>query len=200
MSQFFTSGGQILEFQLQHQSFWWYSGLISFKTDLLDLLAVQETLKSLLEHHSSKASILQCSAFFLVQLSHPYMTTGKTLALTRWTFVGKVMSLLLNMLSRLVIVFLPKSKHLFISWLQLPSAVILEPPKIKSLTVSIVSPFICHEVMGSDAMILVFGMLSFWKRPIPKKSKAKECSNYHTIALISHTSKVMLKILQARLQ
>ena len=119
----------------------------------MDLLAVQGTLKSLLQHHSSKASILQCSAFFVVQLSHPYMTTGKTIALTRWTFVGKVMSLLFNMLSRLVIAFLPRSKRLLISWLQSPSAVILEPPKIKSATVS---PSISHEVMGRDAMILVF--------------------------------------------
>ena len=122
--------------------------------DWLDLLAVQETLKTLLQHHSSKPSILQCSAFFIVQLSHPYMTTGKTLALTGQTCVGKVMSLIFNVLSRLVIPFLPRSKRLLISWLQSPSAVILEPPKIKSLTVSIVSPSICHEVMGPDAMIL----------------------------------------------
>ena len=122
----------------------------------MDLLGVQGTLKSLLQHHSSKASILQCSAFFIVQLSHPYMTTGKTIALTRWTLVGKVTSLLFNMLSRLVITFLPRSKHLLISWLQSPSAVILEPPKIKSGTVSIVSPSTCHEMMGPDAMILVF--------------------------------------------
>ena len=138
-----------------------YSGVISLRIDWLDLLAVQGTLKSLLQHHSSKASILHCSAFFVVQFSHPHRTTGKTIALTRWTFVGKVMSLLFNMLSRLVIVFLPRSKHLLISWLQSPSAVILEPKKIKSLTVSIVSPSICHEVMGVDAMILVFWMLSF---------------------------------------
>ena len=123
--------------------------------DWLDCLAVQGTLKSLLQYHSSKASILQLSAFFIVQLSHPYMTTGKT-ALTRWTFVGKVMSLLFNMLSRLVIAFLPRSKSLLISWLQSPSAVILEPPEIKSYTFSTVSPSICHEVMGLDAMILVF--------------------------------------------
>ena len=116
--------------------------------DWLDLLAVQGTLKSLLQHHSSKPSILWGSAFFIVQLSHPYMTTGKTIALTRWTFVGKVMSLLFNMLSRLVITFLPRSKHLLISWLQPPSAVILEPKKIKSATVSIVSPSVCHGVMG----------------------------------------------------
>src|SRR5574337_1228093 len=133
-----------------------YPGLISFRMDWLDLFAVQGTLKSLLQYHSSKASILRHSALFTVQLSHPYMTTGKTIALTRWTFVGKVMSLLLNMLSRLVITFLPRSKHLLISWLQSPSAVILEPPKIKSVTISIVSPSICHEVMGPDAMILVF--------------------------------------------
>ena len=121
----------------------------------MDILAVQRTLKSL-QHHSSKASILGCSAFFIVQLSHLYMTTGKTIALTRRTFVGKVMSLLLNMLYRLVITFLPRSKRLLISWLQSPSAVILEPRKIKSVTVSTVSPFICRSVMGPDAMIFVF--------------------------------------------
>ena len=123
-------------------------GLISFRMDWLDLLAVQGTLKSLLQHHSSNASILQCSAFFTVQLSYPYMTTGKTIALTRWTYVGKVMSLLLKILSRLVISFLPRNKRLLISWLQSPSAVILEPPKIKSVSVSSVSPSISHEVMG----------------------------------------------------
>ena len=122
----------------------------------MDLLAVQGTLKSLLQHHSLKASILLCLAFFIVQLSHPYMTSGKTIALTRQTYVDKVMSLFLNMLSRLVITFLSKSKDLLISWLQSPSAVILEPQKIKSATVSIVSPSICHEVMGPDAMFLVF--------------------------------------------
>ena len=124
--------------------------------DWFDLLAVQGTLKSLLQHHGSKASILQCSAFFPVQLSHPYMTTGKTIALTRQTFIGKVMSLLFNMLSRLVIAFLPRSKSLLISWLQSPPAVILEPKKIKSVTASIVPPSICHEVIGPDDMILVF--------------------------------------------
>ena len=133
-----------------------YSVLISFRMDWLDLLAVQRTIKSLLQHHCSKASILRRSAFFTVQLSHPYMTTGKTKALTRRTFVGKVISLLFNMLSRLVITILLRSKRLLISWLQSPSAVILEPPKIKSDTVSTVSPSICHEVMGLDAMILVF--------------------------------------------
>ena len=122
----------------------------------MDLLAVQGTLKSLLQHHSSKASILWHSAFFIVQLSHPYMTIGKTMALTRWTFVSKVMPLFFNTLSRFVIAFLPRSKHLLISWLQSPSAVIWGPKKIKSATVSIVSPSICHEVMGLDAMILVF--------------------------------------------
>ena len=122
----------------------------------MDLLAVQGILKSLLQHHSSKASILRCSAFFTVQLSHPYLTTGKTIGLTRRTFVGKVMSLLFNVISRLVIIFLPRSKLLLISWLQSPSAVILEPKKIKSDTVSTVSPSVFHEVMGSDAMILVF--------------------------------------------
>jgi len=131
-------------------------GLVSFRMDWLDLLAVQGTLKSLLQHHSSKASILQHSAFFTVQISHPCMTTGKTIALTRRTFVGKVMSLLLNMLSRLVITLFPRSKRLLISWLQSPSAVILEPRKMKSDTVSTVSPSTSHEVMGPDAMILVF--------------------------------------------
>ena len=135
-----------------------YSELISFRMDWLDLLAVQGILKSPLQHHSSKASVLRCSAFFIVQLSHPYMTTGKTIALTRWTFVGKVMSLLFNMLSMFVIAFLPKSKCLLISWLQSPSAVILEPKKIKSVTVSIFYPSICHKVMELDAMILVFWM------------------------------------------
>ena len=133
-----------------------HPGLISFRMDWLDLLAVQGTLKSLLQHHSSKVSILQRSAFFTVQLSHPYMTTGKTRPLTRRTLVGKVISLLLNMLSRLVITFLPRSKCLLISWLQSPSAVILEPKKIKSATVFTVSPYICHEVMGPDAMIKAF--------------------------------------------
>jgi len=133
-----------------------HPGLISFRMDWLDLLAGQRTLKSLLQHHSSKASMLWCSAFFTVQLSHPFMTTGKTVALTRRTFVGKVTSLLFNMLSRLVISFLPRSKRLLTSWLQSPSAVILEPQKIKSDTVSTVSPSISHEAMGPDAMILVF--------------------------------------------
>ena len=140
-----------------------YSRLISFRMDWLDLLAVQGTLKSLLQHHSSKASILWHSAFFTVQLSHPYMTTGKSIPLTRWKFVGQVMSLLFIMLSRFIIAFLSRSKYLLISWIQSPSAVILEPPKIQSLTVSIVSPSLCHEVMvmAPDAMILVFWMLSF---------------------------------------
>ena len=122
----------------------------------MNLLAVQGTLKSLLLHHSSKASILWRSAFFMVQLSHPYMTTGKTIALTRWTFIDKTMSLFFNMLSKLVIAFLPRSKCLLISWLQSLSALILEPKKIKSITVSIVSPSICHEVMGPDAMMFDF--------------------------------------------
>ena len=133
-----------------------HSGQISFRMDWLDLLAVQGSLKNLFQHCSSKASILQYSAFFIVQLLHPYMTTGKTIALTRQTFVVKVMSLLFNMLSTLVITFLPRNKRLLISWLQSPSAVILGPKKIKSDTVSTVSPSICHEVMGPDAMILVF--------------------------------------------
>ena len=130
-----------------------YSGLISFRMDWLDLPAVQGSLKSLLQHHSSKASILWLSAFFIVQLSHPYMTAGKTIALTSQIFAGKVMSLLFNVLSRLVIAFLPRSKCLLISWLQSPTAVILEPPKIKSVTVPL---SICYEVMGPNAIILVF--------------------------------------------
>ena len=133
-----------------------YSGLTAFWMDWFDLLAVQGTLKSLLQHHSSKASILQCSAFFMVQLSHPYTTIRKTIALTRWAFVGKVLSVLFNMLSMLVIAFLQRSKRVLISWLQSPSAVILEPKKIKSVTVSIVSPSICQELMGTEAIILVF--------------------------------------------
>ena len=133
-----------------------HPGLISFRMDWLDLLSVQGTLKSPLQHHSSKASILWCSVFFIIQLSHPYMITGKAIPLTRWTFVSKVMSLLFNMLPRLVITFLPSSKHLLISWLRSPFAVILEPQKIKSVTVFIVSSSICHELMGPDAVILVF--------------------------------------------
>ena len=160
-NQFFTSGGQsigvlasasVLPMNIQK----------GFPLGLTGLISLQSKgLSSLLHHHSSKASILQCSDFFMVQLSHPYVTTGKTIALTRWTFIGKAMSLLFNMLSRLVITFLPRSKHLLISCLHSPSAVILEPPKIKSDAVSTVSPSICHEVMGLDAMMLVFSMLSF---------------------------------------
>ena len=133
-----------------------YSGLISFRMDWLDRPSGQGTLKSLLQHHSSKVSILWCSAFFIVQLSHPYMTTGKTIAFTKWAFVDKVISLLFNMLSRLVITFLPRCKHLLISWLQSPSVLILQPRKINSATVSTVSPSTSHEVMGPDAMIFVF--------------------------------------------
>ena len=133
-----------------------HPGLVPFRMDWLDLLAVQGTCKCLLQHYSSKASILLCSAFFIIQISHPYMTSGKSIALTRQTFVGKVMSLLFNMLSRFGITFLPRSKYHLISWLKSPSAVILEPPKLKLLTVSVVSPSIWHEVMGLDAMILVF--------------------------------------------
>ena len=138
-----------------------YSGLISFRIDWFDLLAVQGNLKNLLQHHSSKASIFWCSAFFMVQLWHWYMMTRKTIALTLRTFVSKTMSLLFNKLSRLIKTFFPRRKRLLISWLQSPSAVILEPKKIKSVTLSIVSPSLCHEVMGLDAMILVFWMLSF---------------------------------------
>ena len=136
--------------------------MISFRIDWLDILAVQETLKSLLQHYSSKSSILWCSAFFRVQLSHPYMITGKTVVLDMWIFVGKVMSLPFNMLSGLVIAFLPRSKCLFISWLQSLSEVILESRKIKSATVSTISPSVCHEVMGLDAMILVLGSLKLF--------------------------------------
>ena len=145
MSQFFHQVAKVLESQPCISPSNEYSGLITFRMDWLDILAVQGTLKSLPQYHSSKASILWSSAFFIVQLSHPYMTTGKTIALTRRTLVGKVMSLLLNMLSRLVITLLPRSKRLLISWLQSPSAVILEPKKIKSDTVSNVFPSISHE-------------------------------------------------------
>ena len=139
-----------MELQLQHQFF---QRIFRPRVNWLDLLAVQGTLKSLLQHHTSKASILQPPAFFIVQLSYPYTTTGKTTALTRWNFVHKVVSLLFNMLSRLVITFLTRSKHLLISRLQSPPAVIFEPPKMKSVTVA---PSICHEMMGPDAIILVF--------------------------------------------
>ena len=152
---------KVLELQFQHQSFQWI-----FRTDFLEgwlvyLLELQGTLKSLLQHHSSKASIIWHPVFFIVQLSHPYVTTGKTIALTRWTFVVKIMSLLLNLLSRLVIAFLPRSKRRLISWLQSPASVVLEPPKIKSLSVAIVSPSICHEVMGPDTMNLSFWNVEF---------------------------------------
>ena len=174
-SQLFAWGGQSIGVSALASVLQWKDGRIGrmvispssehpgliFRMDWLDSLAVQWTLKSLLQHHSSKASILRCSAFFTVHLSHPYMTTGKTIALTRWIFVGKVMILLFNMLSRLVITFLPRSKGLLISWLQSPSAVILQPSKIKSETASTVSPSTSHEVMGPDAMILVFWILSF---------------------------------------
>ena len=151
---------KILKFSLGIRPSNDFSGLISFRIDWFDLFAVQATLKSL-QHQSSKASILHCSAFFMVQLSHSCMTTGETIALTGWTFVGKVMSLLFNMLSRLIIAFLPRSKHLLIRWLQSPSAVILEPKKMKSVTVSLVSQSICHEVMSLDAIVLVWGLLIF---------------------------------------
>ena len=161
MSQFFTLGGQSVGASVSASVLPMNSRLISFRIDWSDLLAVQGTLKSLLQHHSSKASILWCSAFLMVQFSHPYMTTGKTIALPTWTFVGKVMSLLFNTLSRFVITFPSRSNRLFISRLQSPSEVILEPPKIKSVTVSIVSPSTCQEVMEPDAKILVFWTLSF---------------------------------------
>ena len=141
-----------------------YSGLISFRIDWLDLSAVQGTLKSLLQHSSSKASILWCSAFFMVQLSHPYMSTGKAIALTRWTFISKVTSLPFNTLSRFVMAFLPRSRRLLISWLQSPSAVILEPKKIKSVTVSIVSPSVCMKWWArfTSYLSLHFRILLWW--------------------------------------
>ena len=157
MSQLFASVGQRIGASASASVFpMSIQGAFLLGCEWFDPLEIQETLKSLLQHHSLKASILQCSAFFIVQLSHPYVTTGKPIALTRRTFFGKVMSLLFNMLSSLVITFLPGNKSLLIYWLQSPSAVIWEPPKIKSVTVSTVSLSICHEVMGADAMIFVF--------------------------------------------
>ena len=164
--------------------------------DWLDLLAVQGTLKSLLQHQSSKASILQHSSFFMVQISHPYITNGKSIALTIWSFVSKVLSLLLNTLSRFVIAFLPRSRCLLISWLKSPSAVILEPKKIKSVTVSIVSPYVCHEVMGLNAMILVFEMLSL--RPAFSLSSftfSKRLFSSSLLSAISVGSSAYLKLL-----
>ena len=162
MSQLFTSDGQtIWSFSFSISPSSEYSGLISFRIDWFDVLAVQVAFKSLLQHHNSKAPSIQHSAFFMVQPSYPYMTTGKTIALTIGAFFSKVMSLLFNTLFRFLTAFLPRSKCLLISWLQSPSAVILEPKKIKSVTVSIVSPSICHEVIGSDTGIFIFWMLSF---------------------------------------
>jgi len=173
-----------------------YSGLISFRMDWLDLLAVQGTLKNLLQHRSSKASILGRSALFIVQLSHPYMTTRKTIALTRWTFAGKVMSLLFNIPSRLLTAFLLRSKCLLISWLQSPSAVILEPKKVKSLTVSIVSPSICQEVMGPDAMILVFWMLIFKPAfPLSSFTFIKRLFSSSSLSAIRVVSSMYLRLL-----
>ena len=163
MSQFFTRWAKYWSFSFSISPSNEYLGLIYFRIDCFDLIAVHGTLKSLLQHHSSKASILQRkrSAFFMVQLSHPYMTTGKILALTRWTFVGKVMSLFFNMLSRFVTAVLPRSMCLWILKLQSLSSVSLELKKIKSVTVFMFSPSICQELMGLDVMILVFWMLSF---------------------------------------
>ena len=154
MSKFFTSSDQSIGVSASASVL--PMNYQDFRIDWLDLLSVQGTLKSLLQHHSSKASIPQHSAFSMVRLSHPYMTTGKSIALTRQTFVGKVMSLLFNMLPRLVIAYLPRKKCLLISWLQSPSAVIFKSKKIKYVIVSIVFPSVCHEVMGPYAMILVF--------------------------------------------
>ena len=162
--------------ELQHQSFHEYSGLVSFRIDWFEHLAVQGTLKSLLQHHSLKASILQCSAFFMIQLSHLYMTTGKTITLIRRTFVNKVMSLFFNMLSRFVIGFLSRSKGLIISWLQSLSTLFFKPQKIKSVTVSIVSPSICYAMMGLDTTIFVFGILSF-KPPLHSLSPSSKSSS-----------------------
>ena len=182
---------KVLDFQIQHQSSQ-HSGLISFRMDWLQLLAAQGPLKSLLQHHSSKTSILQCSVLFRVQLSHLYMTTGKAIALTRWDFVGKVMSLLFNMLYRLVIAFLPY----LISWLQSPSAVIVEPRKITSLTVSIVSPSICHEVMGSDVIILVLWMLSFKSTfPLSSYTFIKRLFSSSSLSAIRVVSSAYLRLL-----
>ena len=171
MSQFFASGGQSIG--------------VSASASVLPIF----------QHHSSKVSVLQRSAFFTVQLSHPYMTTGKTMALTRWTFVSKVMSLLFNMLSGFVICFLPRSKRLLISWLQSPSAVILEPKKIKSLTVSFVSPSVCHEVMGPDAMILVFGMLNLNWLFHSSLTFIKRLFNSSSLSAISVVSSACLRLL-----
>ena len=171
-----------------------YSWLVSFRMDWLHLLAVQGTLKSLLQYHSSKASILQHSAFLTVQLSYPYMTTGETTALTRWTFAGKVMSLLFNVLCRLVITFLPRSKGFLISLLQSPSAVILAPKKIKFDTVSTVSPSICHEVMRPDAMILVFWVLSF-KPTFSLSFFTKRLFSSSSLSAISVVSSEYLRLL-----
>ena len=173
-----------------------YSGLISFRTDWLDLLAVQGTFKSLLQQHSTKTSILWHSAFFIVQLLHPYMTTGKTTTLTKGALVDKGMSLLFNMLSRLVITFLPRCKHLLISRLQSPSAVIWEPPKIKSVTVSTVSPSICYGVMGPDAMILVFWMLSFKATfSLSSFTFLKRLFNSSSLSIIRVVSSAYLRLL-----
>ena len=171
-------------------------GLISFRMDWLDLLAVQGTLKSVLQHHSSKASILQRSACFIVELSHPYLTHGKTIALIRRTFVGKVMSLLFNMLTRLVITLFPTSRCLLISWLKSPFAVILEPKKAKSVTVSTVSPSICHEVRGPDAMILVFWMLRFTQTfPLSSFTFIKRLFSSSSFSAIRVVSSAYLRLL-----
>ena len=196
MSQLFTSGGhKYWNFSFSISPSNEHPGLISFRMDWLDLLAVQGTLKSLLQHHSSKSSIFWHSAFFTVQLSHQHMTTGKTIALTRWTFVGKVMSLLFDMLSTLVITFLPRSKCLLISWLQSPSAVILGPKKIKSDTVSTVSPSISHEVMGPDAMILVFWMLSFKLTFSLSSFTFKRLFSFSSLSAIRVVSSAYLRLL-----
>ena len=192
MSLLFASRAKCWSFSFNISPSNEYSGLISFRTDWFYLLAVQGTLKSLLQHHSLTASILWHSAFFMVQLSHLCMTNGKTIALTRWTFASKVMSLSF-ILSRFVIALLPRSKHLSISWLQSPSAVILEPKKIKSVTVSIVSPSICYEAMGPDVMILVFWMLSF--KPTFSLFNFIKLFNFSSLSAIRVVSSPYLRLL-----
>ena len=185
---------KVLELQLQHQSFPWIFRVDFLRMDWFDLLAVQRTLKSLLQQHSLKASILCHSAFFMVQLSHWYMTTGKTIALTRWTFVGKVMCLLLNTLSRFVLAFLPKNKCLLTLWLQSRTAVIMETKKI-NLAVCIVSPSICHEVTGLDVMLLLFWMLSF--KPVFSLSSFTLIKRHFSSSyLFCHYSPAYLRLLR----
>ena len=182
----FHQVAKVLEFQIQHHPFQWIFRIHFLSDWLFDLLAVQRTLKSLFQHSSSEVSLLQHSAFFMVQLSYAYVTTGKTIALTTWTFVGKVMSLLFNIRSRFVIAFLRRSKHLLISWLQSLSIVISEPKKLKSVTApTLISPLICLEVLGLDAMILVFCMLSFKPAFLLSSSSRSSLVPFHFLLLES---------------